>query len=475
MDSNPDLRQLGSGIRPGPELLDEGDLTPKPIETDGSKKAFAALSSKWLVVLAIGSVAAIFVLIVLLPFARLFSGGASGSFAGSDDEASELETIQAERDRARSEADRAEARLLFEQQQRRTLPEPEATPQSTEGEPSTGTTPTPRAVNTTAPVAARPAPAPRPVAPPAPAPVPAASTPASPPPNPEETWKSLQETSIAFADFSDEESPASAPAPETAGDPPPAERSPEEVAISAGVSLDEVLPPPPLESETPSSVDTIASGMVSPGTMVPGKQMLPATWNAASERSGGIAAVRLEKPLADRSGEVVLPKGALLVTEVVAVTDNGWVEQRAVAARWQDAESGRELEVPLPPDAISIRGKEGEPLIAEVTNDSRKAEGRMRRNRAVLGAVASIGEELTEPTSSSTITSSGLGSISTSTTSDGDSNIAGAALEGFGEALLESSGSTTRDPGEPIYLVEANTRVEIVVEASFSLPVPPAS
>ncbi len=322
------------------------------------------------------------------------------------------------------------------------------------------------------PVQVRPTLTPRP-APPRPrpaAPRASAVTPAAPPPDPQEIVAAIQRGSIQFstAVFKQPATIAAEPARfEVDREEPvePQERSLEEAAIAARVPLEELQP-------KPEAVAAVPETQVLAGTVLEGEQAVVAAWNTASDRPLGTAAVLLGEPLLDSQGQMVLPAETLLITQIEEVTDNGWATQVAVAARFIDPDTEQMREVPLPEGAISIRGGDGGALIAtEVTDFDGRAK-RTRRFLAVLGGLARLGDELAEDSSTTT---NGFGF--TTTTTESNRNLGGAFLSGAGDTLLDnlqrrSENQDRRLNGrDPIFVVEAETPVAIVVEESFNLPV----
>ena len=467
-DSNFDPKELAnfgrSNVKTNSKITDNGLLDPGdlvlPEVTDGTQKSAYTIGSKAILVGGVGLVGGIILLFGFSAFSSIFRSRPETVATATEE--SEMERLIVERDEAVVEAERERARAFLREQKAKPVAlegtqEPEV-PKKPEvpDEPAPTVAPTP---------VARPAPRPAPAR----APAPARTSPARPTRtlDPEGVWQGLQTNSIAFAPVDVESTPVARLSATVAAPAEPASEvlAPEEIAIATGKPLAEVVPSEPQEAP-------VSQMQVLPGTIVSGEQIVPATWNTATDSAGGIAAIQLDEPLRDAQGTIVLPKETMLLTQVVSVAENGWATQQAIAARWTDADSGTLQEVPLPEGALSIRGKKGEPLIADIANDSRRAERRNRRNRAALGALASVGQELTRAETSSSTTSSGLGSFSTSTTVDnGDRDVLGAALQGVGETLLDDTGrgSDPRDR-EPIYTVPANTRVEVVVEAAFALP-----
>ena len=72
---------------------------------------------------------------------------------------------------------------------------------------------------------------------------------------------------------------------------------------------------------------------------------------------------RLKEPLNDRDGSVVIPQGAQIIASIGGVAPSGVVEVKINSVLLE--KQGEWQQLPLPPDALSIQGKRGKPLLAK--------------------------------------------------------------------------------------------------------------
>jgi hypothetical protein len=137
--------------------------------------------------------------------------------------------------------------------------------------------------------------------------------------------------------------------------------------------------------------------------------------------------------------------------------------------------SNNEAEYPIPKGAISIRGKGGQPLIAENYNNHRGEIAKRDRTLFITGALSRVGEILNEPKSSSSVVTNGGTSQTSSTVTSSDPDILGAILEGGFEPLTEQIAARNEQrleallSIETIWYIPATTQIQIFINQSFSL------
>ncbi|NJM98897.1 MAG: hypothetical protein HC800_18635, partial [Phormidesmis sp. RL_2_1] len=121
---------------------------------------------------------------------------------------------------------------------------------------------------------------------------------------------------------------------------------------------------------------------------------------------------------------------------------------------------------------ISVTGANGDPLIADRYGDVGGEYASNDVEMFLIGAIGSIGRELTKP-NSQTITNSNFGS--TTNTDYGDRNILGAILAGGTEELVDRMGDRNDDrlaeiaQRENIMYIPRGTQVSIYINQGFSL------
>lgn len=164
------------------------------------------------------------------------------------------------------------------------------------------------------------------------------------------------------------------------------------------------------------------------GTAVRARVVVPIVWSAEGQSlTVQRFAVELAEDAIASDGSVALTEGTILVTEVTNVAPaNQIIEQTAVAA----VNSAGQMA--LPPGAIAIRGKDGEPLIAKKIN---RDSGKLVGNDLIVGTLnglALIGQIANQPDEEYARSESGIyGSVSERRTTRNKPNIPGAFIEGL--------------------------------------------
>jgi len=132
--------------------------------------------------------------------------------------------------------------------------------------------------------------------------------------------------------------------------------------------------------------------------------------------------VTLDEPLKDTTGMVIVPKGARLIVTVRPLdSQTGMAEMDTL----QIIIDGKEYAPP--PGAITIRGADGGPLIAQKYMDKGSAIGSMDMGLMFASALAKVGEITNQQSSSSSLSTAGT---ATTTTTSPPPNYMGALLEG---------------------------------------------
>ncbi|HEY9852445.1 MAG TPA: hypothetical protein V6D28_23435, partial [Leptolyngbyaceae cyanobacterium] len=178
--------------------------------------------------------------------------------------------------------------------------------------------------------------------------------------------------------------------------------------------------------------------------------------------------VRLEQPLVDGSGQVLLPGGSMAVFGVNSVHPSGLVncDARALIVNGQ--------EYLLPPGVISIRGEDGKPLTASKWDDKGPEIASMDASTVVLGSLANVGRVLNQPRSEEYDDfDSGFGSRRRTRIDRRRPNLLGAVLEGGMTPLLQqiqrrnerAIASIQARPN--LWYVSANKKVTVFVNRSF--------
>ncbi|MCC3582609.1 TrbI/VirB10 family protein [Microcoleus sp. PH2017_30_WIL_O_A] len=227
---------------------------------------------------------------------------------------------------------------------------------------------------------------------------------------------------------------------------------------------------PPATGEMVTPVDApglvVFAGQSLTGTLAVPAVAFSGSSASPSEGVGERFAVSLKMPLMAQDGTVALPQSALIIFQVDRVLTNGYVEAHAVAAVDGLAEYR------LPRNAVSVRGRKGEPLMAKRSTTGGSDLFRMDMTAFVLGAAQQVGERLNQPTSESS-TQSAFGSSSSVTR--GSPNILGAVMQGGATPVLQQilqrnqQASAEIQSRPPLWYVPAKTEVLIFVNSSFEL------
>jgi len=186
-----------------------------------------------------------------------------------------------------------------------------------------------------------------------------------------------------------------------------------------------------------------------------------------SDRKSEKFIVQLAEPITDEEGFVTLPAGTAIVAKVVDINDSGLAQLEPT----QIVIDGQEYV--LPAGAISIRGTEGQPLIASKWGNKGSAIASHDATAFLFGSLAKVGEVMNRPDFESSASTSGS-SFSTSTiTRSSSPNLLGAVLEGgFTPLTKQILQRNQRDLQEmlqrqDVWYVRAGTNVQVFINQSF--------
>jgi hypothetical protein len=228
------------------------------------------------------------------------------------------------------------------------------------------------------------------------------------------------------------------------------------------------MPPPILEEEEARILESDdRQHSLTVGTRAEGELITPVviTGNNADRFT-----IKLTEPLMDNQGQVAFPEGTELVVQVDSVAETGQVHLSAIAATWLI--DGQQGELLLPPSAIQIRGKGGEPLVAEHFEDRGDEIAGMDAGQFLLGAAGRAAQLYTR--SGSQIQTRGSSTLITE--ENPDPNILAGLVEGGTDAVLESIQERNQRAIEQmeelpdIRFIDAGTEVEIFVNQSMFMP-----
>lgn len=172
------------------------------------------------------------------------------------------------------------------------------------------------------------------------------------------------------------------------------------------------------------------------GTQVKARLMNPIAWSGDGKDvafSGGGAPTpkfiaKLEQPLNDSEGNLVIPEGAELVVAVRSLEPNSGMAELTALQLIIDNQ-----EFAPPVGALTLRGANGNPLIADKFQDKGKEIAAADRAMFFFGALSKVGELLNRSDTSVVVTSNG----SSSSSSNGKADILGGVLQGGFGALAQ--------------------------------------
>ena len=222
--------------------------------------------------------------------------------------------------------------------------------------------------------------------------------------------------------------------------------------------------PLPIQSGVPTTeensiINRIPLLTLQVGESAPGVLVDPVVSSGQSSNQSFL--IKLSKPLVDTNNTEVLPAGTSIVASISSVLEGGLtnlVAQRVIIGN---------NEYILPANVISIRGADQKPLMAKKINNGSSLG--LNLGAAFLGAIANIGQVLTRPDSTTTIST---GTVSSSTVSGGQ-NLFAAALQGGANPLLtqvqnqaqyQQQNHTTQTP---VWFMASGTPVVVFVNQTF--------
>lgn len=286
---------------------------------------------------------------------------------------------------------------------------------------------------------------------------------AAPKADPHEQWQTAAQLG-SYGQISYPPSPAVAPtatmAAATQPDPTPPgpPTDPQQTRYTADANA--------ILSGTPSRVISVTAGTTTAATLV-----TPIVWaqdldNSEQPQRFG---VQLTQPLLAADGTEALPTGTQMVAQVDTISDSGLVEL-SVLAVVAPTSNGNQL-VAVPPGAILIQGEGGNPLMAQNYNNDGRIQ-QLNTQIGIIGALGKVGELLNRPTNATTTTSPYL---STTSVSNGNTNLLGGLLEGGFGAMQDQM--TQQDQQEikdilnrpNVWFVPANQALQVFASSSFEV------
>jgi hypothetical protein len=213
--------------------------------------------------------------------------------------------------------------------------------------------------------------------------------------------------------------------------------------------------------------DKAQGQLITPVIWVGNETRTAATKSTQESPAGEKFIIQLQEPLTDKSGFVTLPIGTQIVAQVIEVNESGWLKLNVSQVVVDNQE------YMLPPGAISIRGVDGQPLMASKWGDRSSAIASGDISTFLFGSLSRVGQVLTQPDSQSSTTTSGFGFSSSTTNQSGGRNLLGAILDGgftpLTQQILKRNEQRIQElTSRPdVWYVPAGTSVQVFVNQSF--------
>jgi len=212
------------------------------------------------------------------------------------------------------------------------------------------------------------------------------------------------------------------------------------------------------------------------GSSTEAEVTVPMIYAGGDGPSNGRSAVTLTRPLMDINGEVALPEGTILITELSSISPSNIVGLDVIAIVYEDR-NGNVQQEEIESGVLEIRGEDNDALVAESETPGSDSFGDDLLV-GLLGAAGRVGEYLISGNTSISTSSSSSGdftSTSTSTTTNRDNNnVAAAALAGFFEPVAqrvsERSQSDNNDR-QPYLEIEEGEDVSVYVRGRLEVAI----
>ncbi|MGL5921309.1 hypothetical protein [Chroococcidiopsis sp.] len=214
------------------------------------------------------------------------------------------------------------------------------------------------------------------------------------------------------------------------------------------------------------------------GTTVRGVVSTPLLWDE-SEDSDNQAykrfSISLSENLTDANGRVALPSGTVIIAQADRVNPkNRLVRASAIAIVYKDLR-GRTRQQAIEPNTILVEAQSNQPLIAKGYFDDGGTIARSDLLVSTLSGIGKVGKVLTEPKTTSTVSSGLFGGFSSSTTQSRDPELWAAVLDGFFSPLSERLSARSEKQIEElakrpnVAIVAPNTKVSLLVNGFITI------
>ncbi len=214
------------------------------------------------------------------------------------------------------------------------------------------------------------------------------------------------------------------------------------------------------------------------GTTVTAEISLPLLWDesvTSSEQPNKRFALTLTENLLASNGQVALATGTVVIAETSSVNPgNRLVNASAVGIVYTDKQ-GRIQQRSLPPQQLTILGKQQQPLIAKGYFNRGGDYAKTDLLVSSLSGLGKVGEVFTEPNTSSSVVSSSFGSSVSTVVNNSNREVWSAVLDGFFNPLADRiSDRSLRQEAKleklpNLAVLEVGTEVSIIANNTFAL------
>lgn len=170
---------------------------------------------------------------------------------------------------------------------------------------------------------------------------------------------------------------------------------------------------------------------ITPGAISTARLLTPVVWaqDLKAEQQPQRFVLQSSQPIYGTDGSVALPAGSQMVAKVDAVSQSGMMQLSVVQAVVPTSNGNQVIEIPS--GTMFIAGESGQPLVAKNHSPQGGEVAKRDITIALMGALGQVGSLLNRPSNQTTTTSPYL---STTSISNGQSNLLGGILEGgFGK------------------------------------------
>ena len=214
------------------------------------------------------------------------------------------------------------------------------------------------------------------------------------------------------------------------------------------------------------------------GTTVAAEVSIPLLWDesvSSSQQPNKRFALILTEDLLASNGKVALEKGSVVVAESSSVNPgNRLVNASAVAIVYTDKQ-GRIQQRSLPPQKLTILGRQQQPLIAKGHFDRGGDYAKTDLLVSSLSGLGKVGEVFTQPNTTSSVVTGNFSSSVTTTVDNRNREVWSAVLDGFFNPLAERiSDRSLRQEVEleklpNIAVLEVGTEVSIIANDTLAI------